>query len=61
MIKNFLAGASAFVTREDAPTMTEYALMIALISIVCLAAVTTMGAEISTVFDTLKNSLAAIV
>jgi pilus assembly protein Flp/PilA len=61
MIKIFLAAAGAFVAREDAPTMTEYAMMVALISIVALAAVTTMGSEISTVFETLKNSLAAIV
>lgn len=57
-----LCGAVCTLLRtEDAPTMTEYALMIALIAIVSLAALTTMGSEISTVFSTLKDSLAAVI
>lgn len=60
-MKTFLHAAGRFLRREDGPTMTEYALMIALIAIACIGVVTTMGTEISTVFDTLKNSLANIV
>ncbi|MSQ95620.1 MAG: Flp family type IVb pilin [Gemmataceae bacterium] len=32
-----------FVEREDGPTAAEYAVMLALIIVVCLAAITTLG------------------
>ena len=41
--------------------MTEYALMVALIAIVSIGVVQALGNEISTVFETIKNSLAAVV
>lgn len=57
----FLHAVQEFLRREDGPTMTEYALMVALIAIVSIGVVTTLGSEISTVFDTIKNSLARVV
>jgi pilus assembly protein Flp/PilA len=57
----FVARVKRFLAREDGPTMTEYALMVALIAIVSIGVVTALGGEISTVFDTIKNSLAAVV
>jgi pilus assembly protein Flp/PilA len=38
-----------FVKREDGPTAVEYAVMLALIIVVCLAAITTLGPRISRV------------
>lgn len=32
-----------FLKREDGPTAVEYAVMLALIIVVCLAAITTLG------------------
>jgi pilus assembly protein Flp/PilA len=60
-MKKFVAGLVKFLSREDGPTMTEYALMVALIAIVSIGVVTALGSEISTVFNTIKSSLAAVV
>jgi pilus assembly protein Flp/PilA len=57
----FLKGVKKFLSRQDGPTMTEYALMVALIAIVSIGVVTALGSEISTVFNTIKSSLAAVV
>jgi pilus assembly protein Flp/PilA len=32
-----------FIEREDGPTAVEYAVMLALIIVICLAAITTLG------------------
>ncbi len=43
--------------REDGATMVEYGLMVALIAVVCLAAVTLLGTNIQGIF----NQIAAAV
>lgn len=60
-MSRFLSASKKFLSREDGPTMTEYALMVALIAIVSIGVVTTLGSQISTVFNTIKSSLAAVV
>ena len=49
-----------FFKDEEGATMVEYALMLALIAIVCIAAVTLIGKEASVVFkssaDAIKNT-----
>jgi pilus assembly protein Flp/PilA len=40
-----------FHSEEDAPTMVEYGLMVALIAVVCIAAVTFIGTNLSTLFN----------
>lgn len=35
-----------FLRREDGPTSVEYAVMLALIIVVCIGAVTTVGGEV---------------
>ena len=47
-----------FIKNEDGATMVEYALMLALIAIVCIVAVTTIGTEANTVFGTSGDALA---
>lgn len=42
---------------EKGATMVEYALMAALIAVVCIAAVTAVGQNASTVFSSIKTSL----
>lgn len=44
-------GAVEFLKREDGPTAVEYAVMLALIIVVCVAAVTTMGRNANSVFS----------
>jgi len=48
-----------FLKREDGPTAVEYAVMLALIIVVCVAAVTTMGGNTNSSFanSTLKIAL----
>jgi pilus assembly protein Flp/PilA len=47
-----------FVTRqEEGATLAEYGLLLALIAVVCLAAITTLGTKISTMFSTAADSI----
>jgi pilus assembly protein Flp/PilA len=40
-----------FVNSEDGPTAVEYAVMLALIIVVCLAAITTLGQNANSTFN----------
>jgi pilus assembly protein Flp/PilA len=42
--------AVEFVTREDGPTAVEYAVMLALIIVVCITAITTLGSNANQTF-----------
>jgi pilus assembly protein Flp/PilA len=46
-----------FLKREDGPTAVEYAVMLALIVVVCLAAITTVGANANSTFSSSANKL----
>ena len=46
-----------FLKREDGPTAVEYAVMLALIIVVCLTAVTTLGTRARGTFTYVGNSL----
>ena len=39
-----------FMKKEDGPTAVEYAVMLALIIVVCIAAITTLGSNSSNTF-----------
>ena len=41
---------------EEAATMPEYALMVALIAIVCIAAVTLLGGNVNNVFNNVAGA-----
>ena len=47
-----------FVRREDGPTAVEYAVMLALIIVVCLVAITALGTNANKTFTTVSNSIA---
>jgi pilus assembly protein Flp/PilA len=47
-----------FVKREDGPTAVEYAVMLALIIVVCIAAITTLGGNAKSTFTTVGNAVA---
>src|SRR3954464_12745429 len=40
-----------FVKKEDGPTAVEYAVMLALIIVVCIAAITTLGSNANNTFS----------
>jgi pilus assembly protein Flp/PilA len=48
---------AAFLTSEDGPTAVEYAVMLALIIIVCLTAIGSVGTNTKTSFNNIANSL----
>jgi pilus assembly protein Flp/PilA len=45
------------VTREDGPTAVEYAVMLALIIVVCVAAITTLGQNANNTFASVGNAI----
>ena len=50
-MSKFLAGVKQFIDDESGPTAVEYAVMLALIIVVCIAAVTTIGTKASSTFS----------
>ncbi len=46
-----------FLVSEDGPTAIEYAVMLALIIVVCLAAITTLGSSANSKFEEIGNYL----
>jgi pilus assembly protein Flp/PilA len=49
----------AHIASERAASLVEYALLVALIAVVCIAAVTTLGKSASSKFDTVGDSINA--
>jgi pilus assembly protein Flp/PilA len=46
-----------FLVAEDGPTAVEYAVMLALIVIVCLTAISSIGTQASSTFQNVSDSL----
>jgi pilus assembly protein Flp/PilA len=46
-----------FLREEEGQDLIEYALLVALISLVCVAALTTAGSQVNTIFENIKNRL----
>ena len=58
-MKKFQNGVVKFLKREDGPTAVEYAVMLALIIVVCIAAITTLGNNAKSTFTTVGNTIGA--
>ena len=56
-MKSILKNVRRFLTDESGPTAVEYAVMLALIVIVCLAAIQTIGTQARTAFQKVGTSL----
>jgi pilus assembly protein Flp/PilA len=56
-MKNFALSVRRFLKSEDGPTAVEYAVMLALIIIVCLTAITAIGTKASTTFSNVAASI----
>ena len=52
-----LKSAIRFLKSEEGPTAVEYAVMLALIVVVCIAAVTTLGANSNSTFSFVGSRL----
>ena len=46
-----------FLKREDGPTAVEYAVMLALIIVVCIGTITALGNNANATFTTVKDAL----
>jgi pilus assembly protein Flp/PilA len=55
MKKNFVE----FLAREDGPTAVEYAVMLALIIVVCITAITALGSNANKTFTTVGTAIGA--
>jgi pilus assembly protein Flp/PilA len=53
-VKRFV---SDFIRKEDGPTAVEYAVMLALIIVVCLGAITTLGQNANTTFTSVGTAI----
>ena len=49
--------AIEFLKKEDGPTAVEYAVMLALIIVVCIAAVTAIGTNANSTFSGVSSTL----
>ena len=58
-MKNFAHKVKRFLVSEDGPTAVEYAVMLALIIIVCLAAISAIGSNANTTFSNVAQSIGA--
>ena len=56
-MKNIVSKVQRFLKSEDGPTAVEYAIMLALIVIVCLAAIQSVGTDASSRFDDIAQQL----
>jgi pilus assembly protein Flp/PilA len=58
MLNRISASLVKFMKSEDGPTAVEYAVMLALIIVVCLVAITALGTNANATFTTVSNKLA---
>ncbi len=56
-MKTLVEKTRSFLRSEDGPTATEYAVMLALIVLVCFAALTLIGNKVGSVFTNIESRL----
>ena len=56
-MKKFANSIKKFLASEDGPTAVEYAVMLALIIVVCLASISTIGTAANSKFDEVGDYL----
>jgi len=56
-MKNLALKVQRFLVSEDGPTAVEYAVMLALIIIVCLTAIQAIGTNANTTFNSVSEKL----
>jgi pilus assembly protein Flp/PilA len=57
MFSRVAQAVSYFWHNEDGPTAVEYAVMLALIIVVCITAITTVGTRANAVFNTVGSQM----
>jgi pilus assembly protein Flp/PilA len=56
-MSKFIRRVHKFLVSEDGPTAVEYAVMLALIIVVCLVAITSVGSNASSTFSNIAASI----
>ena len=56
-MRNLTKNLVSFLKAEDGPTAVEYAVMLALIIVVCIAAITTLGQNANNTFGNVGNAI----
>ena len=56
-MRQFTQAVVEFVQREDGPTAVEYAVMLALIIVVCITAITTLGKNANATFQSVGTTI----
>ena len=56
-MKQFIQGVKRFTSDEEGIAMVEYGLLGALVAVVCVVALKTLGTNINTVFTTIGTCL----
>jgi pilus assembly protein Flp/PilA len=57
LMRKFVQKVVSFLKREDGPTAVEYAVMLALIIVVCITAITTLGTNANKTFSSVGNTI----
>jgi pilus assembly protein Flp/PilA len=57
MFSHLKTFAVRFLAQEDGPTAVEYAVMLALIIVVCIAAITTLGNNANSTFGSVGTTI----
>jgi len=57
MLSNLKSAFFSFLKDEDGPTAVEYAVMLALIIVVCIAAITALGTNASGTFSKVGSTV----
>ena len=58
-MNTWFASLQRFLVEEDGPTAVEYAVMLALIIVVCIAAISLLGRNANSTFTTVGNAIGA--
>ncbi len=56
-MKTLVKRMRSFLRSEGGPTVTEYAVMLALIIVVCMAGITVIGNKVKSIFTTITGGL----
>ena len=56
-MRHLVNDVKQFLVSEDGPTAVEYAVMLALIVVVCLTSISTIGTRANTTFTTVSGKL----
>ncbi len=59
MLGQLARSAVDFLKKDDGPTAVEYAVMLALIVVVCIAAITALGSNANEIFGNVQLNSAA--